>query len=225
MGSEGFIAVVNNIESKHYDDISEGSPIFQLKDDQINPIQYFVRPRQNRAQFVKYQDQLLMWQTSRSEGNIKSVCPVLKWTETTFNEFDYIPCTNAMQVEPFIIDQNVYVAVANYMDQHQNMETYSTIFHYDLITQKFNLTQQMKTFGAIDVKHFQIEHHHFLIVANSFQGHGHDAIMTSNAVIYRYEQTKFVPIQILPFEASVTQFLPYIVRKRFFFVFSCFLIK
>lgn len=85
----------------------------------------------------------------------------------------------------------------------------------------------MKTFGAIDVKHFQIEHHHFLIVANSFQAHGHDAAMTSNAVIYRYEQTKFVPIQILPFEASVTQFLPYIVRKRFFlfFVFLFFLVK
>lgn len=215
MGTEGFIAVVNNIESEHYDDISEGSPIFQLKNDQIVPIQYFVQPHQNRAQFVKHLDQLFLWQTFRSDKKThqKMMCPILKWSESTFSEFDHLPCTNAMQVEPFIIDNQIYVAVANYMDENLNTETYSTIFHYDVATHKFNLTQKIKTYGAIDIKSFQIEQQHFLIVANSFRAHeSHSAIVTSNAVVYRYEHSKFVPMQILPFDASVTQFLPYLVR-------------
>lgn len=215
MGSDGFIAVVNDIKSDQYDDISEGSPIFQLKNDQIIPIQYFVRPHQNRVQFVKYLDQLFLWQTfkndRKSHGN--SMCPIFRWFESTFDEFDHIPCTNAMQVEPFIIDHEVYVAVANYMDEHRNIETYSTIFRYDVATHKFNLTQKIKTFGAIDIKHFRIEQNNFLIVANSFRSHqnSQDSARTSNAVVYRYEHSKFIPIQILPFEASVTQFLPYLV--------------
>lgn len=213
MGMEGYIAVVNDRRSEHYDDISEGSPIFQLKNDEMIPIQYFVRPHQNKIQFLKHHDQLLMWQTFRSAPNEKSYCPIFKWTEGTFMEIDHIPCTNAMRVEPFLIDQQIYVAVANYMDENQNIETYSTIFHYDIDTHRFNLTQQFKTYGAVDVKHIYIDEQHFLAVANSFRAHAGTSTITSNGVIYRYEHSKFVPIQILPFDDSVTQFLPYLVRR------------
>lgn len=217
MGTEGYIAVVNEVKSEHYDDISEGSPIFQLKNNVVIPVQYFARPRQNRMHFLRHHNELLMWQTFRSGGtpDEKSYCPIMKWSESTFNEIDNIPCMNAMQVEPFTIDHQIYVAVANYMDEHENIETYSTIFHYDIDTHKFNLTQKIKTFGAIDMKHVQIEDNHFLFVANSFRAHGNgdSSAMTSNAVVYRFEHSKFVPMQILPFDAEVQQFQPYMVRR------------
>lgn len=217
MNSVGYIAVVNEITTIHYDDVSEGSPVFQLKNDKIIPIQKFVRPRQNRVRFIKYHSLLLMLQTFHNgeKPNENSHCPILKWTEsTTFVEVEHIPCMNAIQIEPFLIDHQIYVAVANYMDEHQSIETHSMIFHYDVHTHKLNLTQNIKTYGAIDIKHVHINEHHFLIVANSFGAHGsgRDKAFTSNAVVYQYEHSKFVPVQIIPFDAKILQILPYFVR-------------
>lgn len=213
--TEGYISVVNDIRTDNLDDITKGSPIFQLKNDKVIPIQYFKRPYQNRIQFLHFKNDLFMWQTFRNDGksNEESTCPMFKWTDQTFNEIGSIPCTNAMKLEPFLIDDQVYVAVANYMDQRGNVETHSAIFHWDKEIRKFISTQHFKTYGAIDVKHVRIGDKHFLFVANSFQAHLSDhPVVTSNAVVYRYIHEKFVPMQILPFESKVRQFLPYSVR-------------
>lgn len=214
MDTEGFVSVVNDVRKDHYEDITKGSPIFQLKDDQMIPIQYFLQTKQRRIRFLRHEDELYMWQTFRNieKGSEKSHCPILRWVDSAFNEIDQIPCSNAMQMEPFLIGDQVYVAVANYMDERENIETYSTIFHYDAETGKFNLTQKLKTFGAIDVKHVQIGEHNFLFIANSFHARDGTHASTSNGVVYRYDaQSTFVPVQILPFDAEVTQFLPYLV--------------
>lgn len=81
---------------------------------------------------------------------------------------------------------------------------------------KFNQTQIIKTFGAIDVKHFQIASNaiteHFLIFANLFDANKQkDSSIASNGVVYRYEHGKFAPIQVLNFETAVQQFLPVLV--------------
>lgn len=224
MGSEGYIAVVNKLDTVQTDDSTKRSPIFQLKDDKVVPVQYIVRPHQRRVHFFKYHNELLMWQsfqtnTDRKTNGSTAYCPLMKWFETTFHEVDQIPCTNAMQIESFIIDHRIYVAVANYMDEHQNIETHSTIYQYDIKEHKFSLIQRIKTFGAIDIKHVHLNDNHYLIVANSFRTHGsvHNGTITSNAVVYLYENehSKFVPVQILPFENEVTQLLPYLVGTFF----------
>lgn len=221
MGSEGFVAVVNRVIDE-LDDITKGSPIFQLKNDELIPIQYFVQPQQRRIQFLRHENQLFMWQTFRNIGNATENyhCPIFKWMDSTFSVIDQIPCSNAMQMKPFLIGDQVYVAVANYMDERQNIETYSTIFRYDSETKKFNVTQKLKTFGAIDVKYVQIGENHFLFVANSFRAHKGMHVSTSNGVVYRFdEQSTFVPLQILTFDAEITQFLPYLVRHFLSFVY------
>lgn len=218
MNLEGYIAVINDLNTTHANNTTEGSPIFQLKDDRVVPVQYFTRPYQRRVHFFKYHSELLMWQTFQNDGqtsNETSYCPLMKWYESKFNEIDQIPCTNAMQIESFIIDHRIYVAVANYMDEHRNIETHSAIYQYDMNEHKFTLIQRVKTFGAIDVKHIHIEDNHYLIIANSFRAYGsvHNSAITSNAIVYLYEHehSKFVPVQILPFDAEVTHLLPYLV--------------
>lgn len=104
----------------------------------------------------------------------------------------------------------------------ENTETYSTIFRYDMNAHKFNLTQQIKTFGAIDVKHFRINHgalnEHFLIFANRFDTNKQkNSAIASNGVIYRYEHGKFAPIQILNFDSEIEQLLPVLVNNFFFY--------
>lgn len=220
MGAEGFIAVVNELNAtNHNNNQTEGSPIFKLKDDKVVPIQYFVRPHQRRVQFFKYHSEFLMWQSFQTIGKATNKtmhnCPLLKLFDTTFSEIDKIPCTNAMQIESFVIDHRIYVAIANYMDEHHNIETHSTIYQYDIKQQKFNFVQKFKTFGAIDIKHVHIDDNHFLIVANSFRAFGsaHNRTVSSNAVVYLYDHdhSKFVPVQILTFDDEVTQLLPYMV--------------
>lgn len=227
MGSEGYIAVVNQLNATLDDNSTEGSPIFQLKDDKVVPVQYIGRPYQRRVHFFKLHSELLMWQSFQTVGGRKTnettFCPLMKWFETTFHEIDQIPCTNAMQIDSFIIDRRIYVAVANYMDEHQNIETHSTIYQYNIKEQKFTLIQRIKTFGAIDIKHVYLDDNHFLIVANSFRAYGnvHNSELTSNAVVYLYEHehSKFVPVQILSFDAEITQLLPYLVG---IFIDACF---
>lgn len=90
---------------------------------------------------------------------------------------------------------------------------------------KFNLTQQIKTFGAIDVKHFRINHgalnEHFLIFANRFDTNKQkNSAIASNGVIYRYEHGKFAPIQILNFDSEIEQLLPVLVNNFFFLLFG-----
>lgn len=120
MGNEGYVAIVNSINQMHYNNIDEGSPVFQLKNDEMIPVQYFTKPRQTRVQLFNVHNILYMIQTFRSgTAQEKSICPVLKWMDSTFNVFDYLPCNNAMRIEPFVIENQIYIAVANHMDQYR----------------------------------------------------------------------------------------------------------
>lgn len=90
-----------------------------------------------------------------------------------------------------------------------NAETYSVIYKYDLQHRKFNLLQKLKTYGATDIKYIQLNSthkiEHFLIVANTFAS---SSQVAANAIIYEYNGEKFVPFQILNFDAPIKQFLP-----------------
>lgn len=121
MGTVGYIAIVNDMDSAGHNDVNDGSPVFQLKDNQITPVQYFTKPGQVRVQLVNVHKTLFMIQTYRSTDNNaeKSLCPILKWVDSTFDIFDYLPCMNAIRVESFVIEHHIYIAVANHMDQHR----------------------------------------------------------------------------------------------------------
>lgn len=125
MGTDGYIAVVNSISPLAYNDINQGSPIFQLKNNQVTPVQFFAQPGQVRVQLLNVHNTMFMIQTFRSgANNEKSLCPILKWIDSTFNVFDYLPCMNAARIEPFIIDHHIYIAVANHMDQYRRFHPF-----------------------------------------------------------------------------------------------------
>lgn len=125
MGTEGFIAVVNDFRSSKYSNIAEGSPVFKLKNDQIHPLQYFTLPYQSHVHLVKNHGMLFMLQTFDNFGTLasdtRSQCPILKWDDSTFNAVDKLPCLNAVRVEPFRVENDIYVAFANHMDEHGKM--------------------------------------------------------------------------------------------------------
>lgn len=110
-----------------------------------------------------------------------------------------------------------------------NHETYCKLYEFNANENKFILKQNIKSYGAIDIKHFHINdgsvNEHYLIVANTkFEG------SKSMAVIFHFDHGKFVPVQVLDFETAITQFLPVVVSKQGsclfqkFFLFMQFLI-
>lgn len=123
IGSVGFVIVVKTIDSnaKDPDDIRRASPIIQVKDEQATIVQYFAMPLQNTAHLQRAGNSMYLLQTFHSHISDDRQCPIYKWTETTFNEIDALPCTNAMRAEGFIIDHEVYVAFANHMDEFSEL--------------------------------------------------------------------------------------------------------
>lgn len=236
MGTVGYIAIVNSISSDVYNDITEGSPIFELRDDHVIALQYFTMPQQHKIYLRKVGNDLFLFQTFLNNAmNTRQLCPILKWADSTFNQLDSLPCTNAMRIEPFLMENDIFIAVANNMDEFSkdkliiflqkpkmkfpffffsdNSETYSLLFKYNIHTSKFSLIQKIKTYGAIDIKHFHLRKNnlveHYLIVANTFDTKMIESqSIVSNSVIYKYNDGQFTPYQIINFDSKVTQFLP-----------------
>lgn len=132
MGTEGYIAVVNDLKNSKYSNIADGSPVFQLRNDRIIPIQYFTTPYQSHVHFVKNHGMLFMVQAFDNFGALasdtRSKCPILRWDDSTFNAVDKLPCLNAVRIEPFKVENDIYVAVANHMDEHGKMSYFHSNF-------------------------------------------------------------------------------------------------
>lgn len=48
---------------------------------------------------------------------MQNVCPIFKWSSNHFDLIDELPCTNAMKMEVFITDSDIYIALANFKDE------------------------------------------------------------------------------------------------------------
>lgn len=53
MGTEGYVAIVNQIEDSSFDDSSKASPIYQIIRDVVSVVQQFAVPNQNRV-YLRY---------------------------------------------------------------------------------------------------------------------------------------------------------------------------
>lgn len=127
----GFVIVVKTIDSRTEDpnDIENASPIIQIKDEQATVVQYFAMSQQNTAHFQRAGNGMYLLQTFHSDITNMRQCPIYKWSETTFNEIDSLPCTNAMRAEAFILDHEVYVAFANHMDEFSEWTVDPSAYH------------------------------------------------------------------------------------------------
>lgn len=75
----------------------------------------------NNRSFLNYRksgnDLYLVQTFINNELNANQDCPVYKWSGETFDNLGSLPCSNAMQVEPFVVHSDVFVAIANNRDE------------------------------------------------------------------------------------------------------------
>ena len=92
----------------------------------------------------------------------------------------------------FVINNDTFIAFANYYNSQQKYSVQSTLFKWS--GGHFVKLQSLQTYGAHDVKSFNIIGHTFLAFANYYSGSKHN----TDSFIYKWDGNKFVMFQSIP---------------------------
>ncbi|KAF6018963.1 tspear [Bugula neritina] len=154
---------------------------------------------------------LVVANTINSKQEVQLESKIYYWNQLmagglgNFEEYNQnIPTSGATDFEHFEIDGESYLAVANSIksvqldNQNGRHSTVSVIYKANKFTQRFDVFQEISTYGIIDWEYFTIGNDSYLIASNQRPGHMSDEttnqLATKETTIYRWKGTeKFVP--------------------------------
>ncbi|XP_075168204.1 closca [Haematobia irritans] len=202
--NKAYVSLASNI-SKTLNNIDDVSVIYEIADDRIHPVQYFPDFGIASNQFYINNNEMFLLQIGERQ------CSYFKWIGESFNQMGNISCQNVKHMEAFTMDDEAYVAMAIYKDASSQMETYSKIYKYSYKKQEFELFQNIKTYGAVDVRYFNVRQgkisQKFLVYGNTKKMYGTNH---SDSMIYKFDgSNKFVLYQSLPNLYGVKKILPF----------------
>ena len=109
----------------------------------------------------------------------------------SFQKYQDLPTSGAVDVEQFTINGNQFLAFANSRNDTHGYNTESFIYKMNHFTEKFSLYQTINTMGAADMTYFTMADKHYLAVANRWNGFKNQL----NSVIYQWKGQEFVVFQ------------------------------
>ena len=133
-----------------------------------------------------------------STHSTKSV--IYKWNSGKFNRFQDISTEGARGCTAFEINGDTFIAFANHYNSQHKHSVQSTVFKWS--GGHFVKLQSFQTYGAHDVKSFNINGHTFLAFANFYSGSKHN----TDSFIYKWNGNKFVLFQSIPTRGAVLWF-------------------
>ncbi|XP_055631057.1 uncharacterized protein LOC129771448 [Toxorhynchites rutilus septentrionalis] len=219
----GFVAVVNYYDNAENQDspqthriMDAGSPVFRIMEDgHTEIVQKFSQSNQNTVHMWIHGNQIYLTHTyTNLNESVANVCPLYRWSGYHFDVFDDLPCYNSIHIEPFTIEQTLYIAIANQMnDEAVDEDTFSDIFRFDYERQKFDFHQKIYIYSVSNIAYFFLERdelrEHFLVTGNSRAGRksmkGLD--YDQHSIVYKFYQGYFVPFQKFELH-KVKKFLP-----------------
>ena len=89
----------------------------------------------------------------------------------------------------FVINNDTFIAFANHYNSQQKYSVQSTVFKWS--GGHFVKLQSLQTYGARDVKSFNINGHTFLAFANLYSGSSYN----TDSFIYKWDGGRFVLFQ------------------------------
>ena len=127
------------------------------------------------------------------DGNTHSIKSVIyKWSSAKFNKFQEIATEGAKGCATFVINNDTFIAFANYYNSQQKHSVQSTVLKW--AGGHFIKLQSLQTYGAWDVKSFIINGHTFLAFANHYSG----STTNTDSFIYKWGGGRFVLFQSIP---------------------------
>ena len=159
-----------------------------------NHFAYFKKNGENYLAVANYFD--------GSTHSIKSV--IYKWSGGKFNRFQDISTEGALACTAFVINGDTFIAFANYYNSQHKYSVQSTVFKWS--GGHFVKLQSLQTYGAHDVKSFNINGHTYLTFANLYSGSKYNV----DSFIYKWNGNKFVLFQSIPTRGGVALF-PFVI--------------
>ncbi|XP_055704200.1 uncharacterized protein LOC129802424 isoform X2 [Phlebotomus papatasi] len=212
MGDQAFVAVVGEFR-KNTKDL--GSPIFQIQQSGVRIVHLNRMEHQLVAKFWSHGNDIFLMETCKTshmpiEIQQKFLCPIYKWTiGGNFEIWNELPCSNAVAVEVFEVNGDIFLGLANGIGEKRLPIVPSVIYRFDENSHKFAYHQSIVTDGVVDLKYFHANEEDYLIIANSpgQDNPENDNFVGSYSIIYKFTHGHFLPIQSIA-TASVTGVLP-----------------
>ena len=133
-----------------------------------------------------------------NDGRTQSTKSVIyKWSSGKFNKFQEIATEGAIGCTAFLINNDTFIAFANHYNPQQKYSVQSAVFKWS--GGHFVKQQSLQTYGAFDVKSFNINGHTFLVFANHHSGSSHN----TNSFIYKWNGNKLVLFQSISTRGAI----------------------
>ena len=140
----------------------------------------------------------------------------------SFQKYQDLPTSGAVDVEQFTINGNQFLAVANSRSDTDGFNTESFIYKMNNFTEKFSLYQTINTMDAADMTYFTMADKHYLAVANRrsvfkdrlnstiYQWNGQEFVVFQNVATKGARKLFFFKIGIEPFLSVVNVYHGYV---------------
>ena len=185
-----FLAVANRYDGSHQQD----SVIYQWNGNRFVVFQKLSTKGASHFTFFTINGEKYLAVANQYDDSTHSIKSVIyKWTSSKFNKFQEIATEGGYGCTAFVINSDTFIAFANHYNSQQNYSVQSTVLKWS--GGRFVKFQSLQTYGARDVKSFNVNSHTFLAFANHQSG---KSSLNIDFFIYKWNGNMFVLFQSIP---------------------------
>ena len=149
--------------------------------------------------FFKILPELFLSVTNSNNGTTRSLNSVIyKWKDDQFERFQEIRTEDVMASTTFAISNSTFIVFANRHSSSQGYSVQSSVYKWSV--NKFTKLQSLQTYGASDVKSFNIKGDTFLTFANN---NNNGNMFNIDSVLYKWNGSRFIDFQSIPTHGAV----------------------
>ena len=201
-----FLAVANHYDGTHQLD----SVIYEWNGKLFEVFQKIATKGASDVTFFTINGDKYLAVANYYDGSTHSMKSVIyKWSGGKFNKIQEIATEGAMGCTAFIINNDTFIAFANSYNSQQKHSVQSTVFKWS--GGHFVKSQSLQTYGAYDVKSFNINGHTFLTFANHYSGSKYN----TDSFIYKWDGNKFAMFQSIPTRGALAS-QPFVISGQTF---------
>ena len=190
-----YLAVANHCNGTTY---RVDSVIYQWNGTQFVVYQNIKTNGATSFHFFNILKEMFLAVTNYFDGITYSINSVIyKWKGNQFETFQELGTDGAQGSTAFVINNDSFIAFANLGKPKQSHSVECTIFKWS--GSSFVKLQSLQTFGARDVKSFNVNGHTFLAFAIFVSGGEHNI----DSFIYKWDGSLFVLLQSIPTRGAV----------------------
>ena len=194
IANKHFLAVANH----YYATYRLDSTVYQWNGKLFVDFQKLSTNGANHFTYFKIYGEKYLAVANYYDGSTTSTKSVIyKWSSGKFNRFQDIPTEGAVGCTAFVINGDTFIAFANYYNSQHKYSVQSTVFKWS--GGHFVKLQSLQTYGAYDVKSFNVNGHTFLAFGNFYSGSKYN----TDSFIYKWNGKKFVRFQSIPTRGAI----------------------